>query len=61
MYFFGDGTQDRSDGYMCKIHFQVKNGTVVSHPGTSAHVQTCLPMEVSDLPCHILLFSLCEV
>uniref|UniRef100_A0A8D0X0X1 Ubiquitin-like-conjugating enzyme ATG10 n=1 Tax=Sus scrofa TaxID=9823 RepID=A0A8D0X0X1_PIG len=46
----GDGwewrtSKDCSDGYMCKTHFQVKNGTAVSHPETSAHVQTCLPME----------------
>lgn len=34
--------QDCSDGYMCKTHFQVKNGTVMSHQGTSAHVQTFL-------------------
>ncbi|EPQ02656.1 Ubiquitin-like-conjugating enzyme ATG10 [Myotis brandtii] len=52
----GDGwewrtSKDCSDGYMCKIHFQIKNGTVVSHPGTSAHVQTCLPMEEAlELP-----------
>ncbi|XP_073933266.1 ubiquitin-like-conjugating enzyme ATG10 isoform X2 [Castor canadensis] len=37
--------KDYSDGYMCKTHFQVRNGTVVSHPGKSASVQTCLPME----------------
>ncbi|XP_073933269.1 ubiquitin-like-conjugating enzyme ATG10 isoform X3 [Castor canadensis] len=46
----GDGwewrtSKDYSDGYMCKTHFQVRNGTVVSHPGKSASVQTCLPME----------------
>ncbi|XP_016065824.1 PREDICTED: ubiquitin-like-conjugating enzyme ATG10 isoform X1 [Miniopterus natalensis] len=52
----GDGwewrtSKDSSDGYMCKTHFQIKNGTVVSHPGTSAHVQTCLPMEEAlELP-----------
>lgn len=59
MYSLVDGTQDCSDGYMCKTHFQVKNG--MGHPGTSAPVQECLPMEVSDLICYILLFSLCEV
>ncbi|XP_007451773.1 PREDICTED: ubiquitin-like-conjugating enzyme ATG10 [Lipotes vexillifer] len=46
----GDGwewrtSKDCSDGYMCKTQFQIKNGTAVSHRGTSAHVQTCLPME----------------
>ncbi|XP_061280306.1 ubiquitin-like-conjugating enzyme ATG10 isoform X1 [Bos javanicus] len=46
----GDGwewraSKDCSDGYMCKTHFQVKNGTAVSHQGTSAHVQTFLPVE----------------
>ncbi|XP_057595981.1 ubiquitin-like-conjugating enzyme ATG10 isoform X3 [Hippopotamus amphibius kiboko] len=46
----GDGwewrtSKDYSDGYMCKTHFQIKNGTAVSHRGTSAHVQTCLPVE----------------
>ncbi|XP_058380856.1 ubiquitin-like-conjugating enzyme ATG10 isoform X2 [Diceros bicornis minor] len=52
----GDGwewrtSKDSSDGYMCKTHFQVKNGTVASHPGTSAHEQTCLPMEEAlELP-----------
>ncbi|XP_016065831.1 PREDICTED: ubiquitin-like-conjugating enzyme ATG10 isoform X4 [Miniopterus natalensis] len=50
----GDGwewrtSKDSSDGYMCKTHFQIKNGTVVSHPGTSAHVQTCLPMEIPHI------------
>ncbi|KAM7147753.1 ubiquitin-like-conjugating enzyme ATG10 isoform 4-T6 [Molossus nigricans] len=52
----GDGwewrtSKDSSDGYMCKTHFQIKNGTVVSHQGTSACVQTCLPMEEAlELP-----------
>ncbi|XP_024611478.1 ubiquitin-like-conjugating enzyme ATG10 [Neophocaena asiaeorientalis asiaeorientalis] len=46
----GDGwewrtSKDCSDGYMCKTQFQIKNGTAVSHRGTSARVQTCLPME----------------
>ncbi|XP_043320668.1 ubiquitin-like-conjugating enzyme ATG10 isoform X3 [Cervus elaphus] len=46
----GDGwewraSKDCSDGYMCKTHFQVKNGTAVSHQGTSDHVQTFLPVE----------------
>lgn len=50
----GDGwewrtSKDRSDGYMCKTHFQIKNG--LGHPGTSAHVQECLPMEEAlELP-----------
>lgn len=60
MYSLVDGTQDCSDGYMCKTHVQIKNEMVVSHPSTSADVQTCLPMEVSGLTCHILLFSFCE-
>uniref|UniRef100_A0A452T8F9 Ubiquitin-like-conjugating enzyme ATG10 n=1 Tax=Ursus maritimus TaxID=29073 RepID=A0A452T8F9_URSMA len=52
----GDGwewrtSKDCSEGYMCKTHFQIKPGTQVSHPGTSAHVQTCLPMEEAlELP-----------
>ncbi|KAM9693827.1 ubiquitin-like-conjugating enzyme ATG10 isoform 2-T4 [Trichechus inunguis] len=52
----GDGwewkiSKDCSDGYMCKTHFQIKSGTVVSHPGTSAYVQTCLPTEEAlELP-----------
>ncbi|XP_035876384.1 ubiquitin-like-conjugating enzyme ATG10 isoform X3 [Phyllostomus discolor] len=52
----GDGwewrtSKDHSDGYMCKTHFQIKNGTVVSHLGASAHGQTCLPMEEAfELP-----------
>ncbi|XP_053768100.1 ubiquitin-like-conjugating enzyme ATG10 isoform X2 [Desmodus rotundus] len=42
---------DCSDGYMCKTHFQIKNETVVSHPGASAHGQMCLPMEEAfELP-----------
>nr|XP_023473823.1 ubiquitin-like-conjugating enzyme ATG10 isoform X2 [Equus caballus] len=42
---------DSSDGYMCKMHFQIKNETVVSRAGTSAHEQTCLPMEEAlELP-----------
>ncbi|XP_019651961.2 ubiquitin-like-conjugating enzyme ATG10 isoform X2 [Ailuropoda melanoleuca] len=52
----GDGwewrtSKDCSEGYMCKTHFQIKPGTQVSHPETSAHVQTCLPMEEAlELP-----------
>uniref|UniRef100_A0A9L0SHE3 Ubiquitin-like-conjugating enzyme ATG10 n=1 Tax=Equus caballus TaxID=9796 RepID=A0A9L0SHE3_HORSE len=43
--------EDSSDGYMCKMHFQIKNETVVSRAGTSAHEQTCLPMEEAlELP-----------
>jgi len=43
--------QDCSEGYMCKTYFQIKPGTVVSHLGTSAHVQTCLPTEEAlELP-----------
>uniref|UniRef100_A0A9L0SDZ4 Ubiquitin-like-conjugating enzyme ATG10 n=1 Tax=Equus caballus TaxID=9796 RepID=A0A9L0SDZ4_HORSE len=43
--------KDSSDGYMCKMHFQIKNETVVSRAGTSAHEQTCLPMEEAlELP-----------
>lgn len=53
-------SKDCSNGYICKTHFQVKNGTAVSHQGTSAHVQTFLPVEVSDLTYHVLLFSLCK-
>lgn len=46
----GDGwewrtSKDGSDGYMCKIHFQVKNGIVKSD------IQTCLSMEETvELP-----------
>uniref|UniRef100_A0A287DD55 Autophagy related 10 n=1 Tax=Ictidomys tridecemlineatus TaxID=43179 RepID=A0A287DD55_ICTTR len=48
----GDGwewrsSKDCSDGYMCKTHFQIKSGTMVSHPGTYAGVQTCPPVENS--------------
>nr|XP_003408032.3 ubiquitin-like-conjugating enzyme ATG10 isoform X1 [Loxodonta africana]XP_010586554.2 ubiquitin-like-conjugating enzyme ATG10 isoform X1 [Loxodonta africana]XP_023401366.1 ubiquitin-like-conjugating enzyme ATG10 isoform X1 [Loxodonta africana] len=44
-------SKDCSDGYMCKTHFQIKNGTVGSHPGTSACIQTCLPTEEAlELP-----------
>nr|XP_010339024.2 ubiquitin-like-conjugating enzyme ATG10 isoform X1 [Saimiri boliviensis boliviensis]XP_010339028.2 ubiquitin-like-conjugating enzyme ATG10 isoform X1 [Saimiri boliviensis boliviensis]XP_010339036.2 ubiquitin-like-conjugating enzyme ATG10 isoform X1 [Saimiri boliviensis boliviensis]XP_010339042.2 ubiquitin-like-conjugating enzyme ATG10 isoform X1 [Saimiri boliviensis boliviensis]XP_010339047.2 ubiquitin-like-conjugating enzyme ATG10 isoform X1 [Saimiri boliviensis boliviensis] len=44
-------SKDCSDGYMCKIHFQIKNEPAVSHPGTSTHGQTCLPMEEAfELP-----------
>ncbi|KAB0345710.1 hypothetical protein FD754_022636 [Muntiacus muntjak] len=44
----GDGwewrtSKDCSDGYICRTHFQVKNGTAMSHQGISAHVQTFLP------------------
>ncbi|ELK11488.1 Autophagy-related protein 10 [Pteropus alecto] len=52
----GDGwewrtSKDCSDGYMCKTHFQIKNEMMESQPGTSAHVQTCLPMEEAlELP-----------
>ncbi|CAK7294640.1 Ubiquitin-like-conjugating enzyme ATG10 [Vulpes lagopus] len=52
----GDGwewrsSKDCSEGYMCKIHFQIKPGMPMSPPGTSAHVQTCLPMEEAlELP-----------
>ncbi|XP_077900695.1 ubiquitin-like-conjugating enzyme ATG10 isoform X3 [Ictidomys tridecemlineatus] len=43
--------QDCSDGYMCKTHFQIKSGTMVSHPGTYAGVQTCPPVEeVLEVP-----------
>ncbi|XP_023070748.1 ubiquitin-like-conjugating enzyme ATG10 isoform X2 [Piliocolobus tephrosceles] len=44
-------SKDCSDGYMCKIHFQIKNESVMSHPGASTHGQTCLPMEEAfELP-----------
>ncbi|KAM8777533.1 ubiquitin-like-conjugating enzyme ATG10 [Rhynchonycteris naso] len=48
--WIGDGwewraSKDCSDGYMFKTHFQVKNGIMASHPGTSSHAQTCLPVE----------------
>ncbi|KAM5169757.1 ubiquitin-like-conjugating enzyme ATG10 isoform 1-T2 [Callospermophilus lateralis] len=52
----GDGWEWRSskncsDGYMCKTHFQIKSGTMVSHPGTYAGVQTCPPVEeVLEVP-----------
>uniref|UniRef100_A0A8I5NNL4 Autophagy related 10 n=1 Tax=Papio anubis TaxID=9555 RepID=A0A8I5NNL4_PAPAN len=39
-------SKDCSDGYMCKIHFQIKSGSVMSHPGASTHGQTCPPMEI---------------
>nr|XP_051709597.1 ubiquitin-like-conjugating enzyme ATG10 isoform X6 [Oryctolagus cuniculus] len=46
----GDGwewrtSKDCSDGYMCKTHLQIKNGTVAPRPRPSAHEQTGLPME----------------
>ncbi|KAM6223195.1 ubiquitin-like-conjugating enzyme ATG10 [Rhynchocyon petersi] len=46
----GDGwewktSKDGSDGYMCKAHFQIRTGTVESHPSASADVQTNLPAE----------------
>uniref|UniRef100_A0A8P0TSQ4 Ubiquitin-like-conjugating enzyme ATG10 n=1 Tax=Canis lupus familiaris TaxID=9615 RepID=A0A8P0TSQ4_CANLF len=42
---------DCSEGYMCKTHFQIKPGMPMSPPGTSAHIQTCLPMEEAlELP-----------
>ncbi|XP_004678488.1 PREDICTED: ubiquitin-like-conjugating enzyme ATG10 [Condylura cristata] len=46
----GDGwewrtSKDYTDGYMCKTCFQVKNGTMMSHPEISAPVETCLPIE----------------
>ncbi|XP_047586964.1 ubiquitin-like-conjugating enzyme ATG10 isoform X3 [Lutra lutra] len=44
-------SKDCSEGYMCKTQFQIKPGTLVLHPGTSAHVQTCLPVEEAlELP-----------
>ncbi|XP_033035121.1 ubiquitin-like-conjugating enzyme ATG10 [Trachypithecus francoisi] len=44
-------SKDCSDGYMCKTHFQIKNESVMSHPGASTHGQTCLPMEEAfELP-----------
>ncbi|XP_021795206.1 ubiquitin-like-conjugating enzyme ATG10 isoform X3 [Papio anubis] len=44
-------SKDCSDGYMCKIHFQIKSGSVMSHPGASTHGQTCPPMEEAfELP-----------
>ncbi|XP_058512308.1 ubiquitin-like-conjugating enzyme ATG10 isoform X2 [Ochotona princeps] len=52
----GDGwewrtSQDCSDGYMCKTHLQIKNGTMAAHPRPSAHKQTCLPVEeAAELP-----------
>ncbi|XP_076995361.1 ubiquitin-like-conjugating enzyme ATG10 isoform X1 [Tamandua tetradactyla] len=52
----GDGwewrtSKDCSDGYMCKTHIQIKNGTVVAQQGTSACVQTCLLTEEAlELP-----------
>ncbi|XP_005618214.1 ubiquitin-like-conjugating enzyme ATG10 isoform X3 [Canis lupus familiaris] len=43
--------EDCSEGYMCKTHFQIKPGMPMSPPGTSAHIQTCLPMEEAlELP-----------
>uniref|UniRef100_A0A2I3HK27 Autophagy related 10 n=1 Tax=Nomascus leucogenys TaxID=61853 RepID=A0A2I3HK27_NOMLE len=41
-------SKDCSDGYMCKIHFQIKNGSVTSRPGASTHGQTCFPMEAES-------------
>ncbi|XP_062068452.1 ubiquitin-like-conjugating enzyme ATG10 isoform X4 [Lepus europaeus] len=52
----GDGwewrmSKDCSDGYMCKTHLQIKNGTVAPRPRPSAHEQTGLPMEeAAELP-----------
>ncbi|XP_047718120.1 ubiquitin-like-conjugating enzyme ATG10 isoform X4 [Prionailurus viverrinus] len=52
----GDGWEwrtlkDSSEGYMCKTHFQIKPETLMSHSGTSACVQTCLPIEEAlELP-----------
>ncbi|XP_006889927.1 PREDICTED: ubiquitin-like-conjugating enzyme ATG10 [Elephantulus edwardii] len=52
----GDGwewktSKDCTDGYMCKTHFQIRNGTVESHAGSSAHAPACLPTEdTSELP-----------
>ncbi|XP_048656179.1 ubiquitin-like-conjugating enzyme ATG10 isoform X1 [Marmota marmota marmota] len=46
-----ESSEDCSDGYMCKTHFQIKSGTMVSHPGTYAGVQTCPPVEeVLEVP-----------
>ncbi|XP_038516842.1 ubiquitin-like-conjugating enzyme ATG10 isoform X2 [Canis lupus familiaris] len=43
--------KDCSEGYMCKTHFQIKPGMPMSPPATSAHIQTCLPMEEAlELP-----------
>ncbi|XP_038516843.1 ubiquitin-like-conjugating enzyme ATG10 isoform X3 [Canis lupus familiaris] len=43
--------EDCSEGYMCKTHFQIKPGMPMSPPATSAHIQTCLPMEEAlELP-----------
>ncbi|XP_026894740.2 ubiquitin-like-conjugating enzyme ATG10 isoform X7 [Acinonyx jubatus] len=43
--------EDSSEGYMCKTHFQIKSETLMSHSGTSACVQTCLPIEEAlELP-----------
>ncbi|XP_073849868.1 ubiquitin-like-conjugating enzyme ATG10 isoform X11 [Macaca fascicularis] len=44
-------SKDCSDGYMCKIHFQIKSGSVMSHPGASTHGQTCPPMETLGFTC----------
>lgn len=61
MSFFVGGTQECSDGYMCKTQFRIKNEASTPHVGTPASVLTCLPTEVSSFVCHEPLFSLHEV
>ena len=53
----GNGELQRIvDGYICRTNFQVKNGAAMSHQGTSAHVQTFLPVEEAlDIPWTILM------